>query len=273
VEKLLPTTWVFNMAKRMKLISENEFLRLTQKVRDIPLIGNEAEIIQQKNLSEEVLNDQLIPEDLKIELYSQIRSAIEKNLNQLITKPIPVETSSSKDVPKTPVSTNFELSENDTFLLSSIPSSVRETPSQMMKMLKNYRNIIFWDDKGVVSFFGKLEPTSNIVDLLNYYTRNLKNHFPPPGMNRFLAVCQKINIPIACASTSVRKCLKNPVSTHETATGSALRVDQFRQGLCNWDALSKDDLIEDDSVIEDLSSVNYLHFGTPNKRRGHLFSV
>ena len=89
-------------------------------------------------------------------------------VNQLETQPEPV------DLPN-----NIETS-----ILESVPPTMKTRARQLVKKLKENKNLITWDDKAQLVCEGKPIPGSNVVDLVNDALRHRKN-FNPHGWRLF----------------------------------------------------------------------------------------
>lgn len=274
----------------MKLISEHEFDRLktqTTKISD----AKEHFFHEKAQDAESLLDSSTIPDDIKIQLYGSVMSAVQHQLHEILNKPVNVKlsgvnfpkkttkTSSSSEVFRTPtgsavfdeddeqdesVTTHGSLSANDLKLIETQPTNVRVKLYHVMKSLKGNEKLVHWDEKGRVTFFNDdYVPESNIVDLLNFTTRELKWDENPSGINRFLRVCKMINLPTSLLSKEAKKGWLGDIPPRENLTDSARRSDNT---FMNWEPLRQEDLIAERITPRRQSSASDVNC---NPRRRH----
>jgi hypothetical protein len=154
-----------------------------------------------------------------------------------------------------------ELSDTDFFLISSIPDRFRLNACNLLKKLKQNKQLIRWDENVHVTFFENEDvPGSNIVDLLNYSVRDLKWAHNPAGINRFVAVCKLLNVPSHLLSKEVKKdwygTLDN-IKPRKTYTNSAQKIEKFKSTLINWEPMFYEDTLDDDENIDESETLRY----------------
>ena len=105
-------------------------------------------------------------------------------------------------VPSKPTTENLEtqpepvdLPDNvKTDIMESVPPTMKTRARQLVKKLKENKNLITWDDKAQLVYEGKPVPGSNVIDLVNDALRHWKN-FNPQGWRLFAKALSDVNIP------------------------------------------------------------------------------
>ena len=82
----------------------------------------------------------------------------------------------------------------ETDILESVPPTMKTRARQLVKKLKENKDLITWDDKAQLVYEGKLIPGSNVVDLVNDALRHRKN-FNLHGWRLFAKALSDVNIP------------------------------------------------------------------------------
>lgn len=137
---------------------------------------------------------------------------------------------------------------DDIILLRNEPANVKATKLiPLMTMLKSRPDLIKWDTNGRVTFFGtEFAPETNIIDLVNYVTRELKWSHNPAGINRMLTVCKMVNVPTTMLSKDVKQDLMGPlegIRIRSNQTDSASRMGGFKK----WKPISSKDNLNSNS--------------------------
>ena len=78
--------------------------------------------------------------------------------------------------------------------VESVPPTMKIRARQLVKKLKENKDLITWDDKAQLVYEGKPIPASNVVDLVNDALRHRKN-FNPHDWKLFAKALSDINIP------------------------------------------------------------------------------
>lgn len=244
------------MAKRLKLVPFSD--QSYKSFKDLPLPIEQGYVVSKSKTANEVLNDTDIPDDIKVQLYSQMTNSINKKINQMfspISKKEKVTDKEKETVRKEPSSTSSSPiksypSQADRNLLEKLPIKFRPHALTIMNTLKPYPSLIKWNKKGTVTFFGsELVEGSNIIDLLSYVLRNLKWSKDPPGINRFLATCKLLNVPTSLLSAAIRKDWfgsLHHIRSRDSNTESAAQLPKFRQRILNWETIDPEDIITED---------------------------
>ncbi len=264
------------MAKRMKLVADDEYERYIKK--SSPIKDAKEHFFRDVHTnSENVLSNDSIPDDIKIQLYSSVMRHVKEKLHQALSEPINVKISGfpEKSVVDTSVDKNMTFSTgtatsspigsfssaklNDSYteppftptsvsrdhvLLQNIPIKIRfDKIIPLMELLKARPDLIQWDKNGRVTFFGtEAVSGSNIVDMLNYATRELKWTKNPNGINRFLQVIKMVNVPTILLSKDVKHDVLGDledVRPRPNASNSASRLGNFD----NWQPIRSADTL------------------------------
>jgi hypothetical protein len=293
------------MAKRMKLIAEDEYERFVKK--SSPIKDAKEHFFHDVHTdSENVLSNNEIPDDIKIQLYSSVMRHVKDKLHQALSEPINVKISglSEKSVVDNSVDKNMTFSTgsttstsspigsfssaklNDSYteppftptsvsrdhvLLQNIPIKIRfDKIIPLMELLKARPDLIQWDKNGRVTFFGtEAVSGSNIVDMLNYATRELKWTKNPIGINRFLQVIKMVNVPTILLSRDVKQDVLGDlehVRPRPNASNSASRLGNFD----NWEPIRSADTLFSgafDSTPRARNQQQNVNSGTKRRRR------
>jgi len=231
------------MSRQMKLIPIEEFEKLKYP-KNIPKNIEKDSFLNTEEKASSVLEQTSLPNDVKLELYSSLLRIVRHKLEDILDKPIPVRVIENQKEKihdtKEGIISSAELTDDDNFLLSTISPKFLPAATNVMKILKRYNGAISWDKSGHVTFFNnELVPGSNIVDLLNYVTRDLKSMKAPPGINRFLLVCKAANVPSHVLSKSLKREWQEPgkaVTAKSSVTNSAKKIDLYSSYFKDWEA-------------------------------------
>lgn len=270
------------MAKRMKLISEADFNRLSQNSSSTIPNLNESTFDKNNQRANLLLQTQTIPDDIKLAMYTGLMNSISENLRKILETPILVKSvdevkCGSHDASDTTASTDkeytteastssaetaecfLELNATDNQLLSKLPEKCKKKATDIMLSLKEHPELIRWNKNGEVAFFDKeFEAGSSIVDLLSYAIHDLKWSIAPKATNRFLLCLKRLNIPLSLMRADVRKMLSKDldhITDVKSAGSSPSYFVQMKSKLKNWVS------IKDDSKSE----FSPAHTSTPNK--------
>jgi hypothetical protein len=203
----------------------------------------------------DILNDTMIPDDIKSHMYSSILNSINAKLTKL-TEEVPkqqnIESSKASTAKTENKKTVEEIPEKDLLLLQGLPDSIRWKGSYILSVLKQYPKLIYWDKVGRVSFFSEIPGAgSNIIDLLRYVLSPVKAKTLPQGINRFLFVLKHINVPSAVLSQSLRnEFMSKPVprvrGNRESSASVSGLFKNLTGNLFNWESYDNSDRIEEE---------------------------
>ncbi|KAF4529510.1 hypothetical protein B566_EDAN014205 [Ephemera danica] len=95
-------------------------------------------------------------------------------------------------------------------VLQNAPPTVSMPRSKKSKAMNLYFLLdiikdVDWDEKGVITISGDRIAGSNIIDLFHDVLRNRKNNVPPIGMESFIDVLKKNNVPLEYIGNEVIK--------------------------------------------------------------------
>ena len=79
-------------------------------------------------------------------------------------------------------------------IIESVPPTIKSRARQLVKKLKENKDLITWDDKAQLIYEAKPLAGNNVVDLVNDALRHRKN-FNRRGWRLFAKVFSNFNIP------------------------------------------------------------------------------
>lgn len=242
------------MAKKMRLVSDNEYQALL-KSSHLETDDNPATREQQRN---HILKGDL-PDDVKLALFMQISKEVNHRFNEFLNKPVKVEVVDVDDLPKEEEK-QIDVSIDDTFILNNVAEKFRDKARAILDILREHPEQIEWDSYGGVTFFGEELLGSNMSDLLNYVLRDAgKWPTPPLGINRFILVCKRFNVPATFIKKDLREQFLGTLSDFnevKSNSESVLNIPRIKNNLIqNWT-----------SVFEDSGDI-LIHTSTPMKKK------
>ena len=218
------------MAKRMKLISEADFNRLSQLKNSITPNVEKSALEKKSHDVHLLLKAHSIPDDIKLAMYTGLMSSIGDHIKSILETPVLVKTVDGNQFPRethkdesvessdpdysaettnsstSSSSSSLHLTGSDNLLLHKLPLKCRKKAGDVMLCLKQHPELIDWNKSGDVSFFGQqFENDISIVDLLSYLCHDLKWDVAPCGTNRFLLCVKRINVPLSLMTSEMRK--------------------------------------------------------------------
>ena len=139
-----------------------------------------------------------MPEDTKATVYAQQLQRANQLKNQaVIPEPSPVQMITHTEETMTSESdTSEQLSATDKQIIDSVTKTMQYRANLLIQKLKDYSDIINWNDNGQLVLDGSITPNSNIVDLVNDVMRKRKG-FNPEHSSTFAKALTKINPPMA----------------------------------------------------------------------------
>jgi len=221
----------------MRIITNDEYEKLQHKPVSIKKV-DESFFHKTNNEAASILDAKNIPDDIKLQLYGSVMTAVKNQLNEILNRPLNLNLSVSKSgetpslgslsLSSSPLGTAFqtpsaspekfnspfkgtitnpvELTVNDSRLLNSVPDNFKAKTLELLRILKQFNEFISWDVTGRVTFFGnEFVENSNLVDLLTFSLRDVKFDQPPPGVNRFIRILKLINVPQNILSREAKK--------------------------------------------------------------------
>lgn len=258
------------MAKRMKLISEVDFNRLSQ-YRNLPKNNAESSLGKKSQDASCLLQAHNIPDDIKLAMYSGLMNSIGDHLKKILETPVLVknvndaekvqidktslnETAETENHSSSAASTGestesaVQLTSIDHHFLNILPEKCRRKAGDIMLCLKEHPELIQWNKTGEVSYFERnFETGTSIVDLLAYAVHDLKWTIAPKGANRFLLCVKQLNIPLSLLTGDVRKMLSKDLDNIvdvKSAGDSPKSFMQMKSRLKQWIALKEETVDE-----------------------------
>ena len=160
--------------KRLVLMPEHMAENTTQSKPLVPPLTSQVNHLDSK--MDSLLQRQDITQDEKARLYSQILQCY-LNYYKGMSQPVRVRVVSSKPTTEK-LETQPEpvdlLDNIETDILESAPPTMKTRARQLVKKLKENKDLITWDDKAQLVYEGKPIPGSNVVDLVNEALRHKK---------------------------------------------------------------------------------------------------
>ena len=92
------------------------------------------------------------------------------------------------------VSPSQQLNATDKQIIDYVPKTMQNRAKLLIKKLKDYSDVICWNDNGQLVLEGSVVPNFNIVDLVNDVMRKRKG-FNAEHSNTFANALAKINVP------------------------------------------------------------------------------
>ena len=192
------------MAQQMILVPEMEFERLKEcdknDTRSSEILNevkrpNEMELVKIYRNMENALNDDSIPAQEKQQKHVEAMNnftLLRDRINNKVNEPL----AQKKGVRNDPEDDGDDDDGRDQTLSEVVdlfPPTLKGTASQLLQRLSKRRDIIDWDDKGVVKIDGKRISGSHIADLIGDIIRTRKT--VNPLRRTFLNALAKANIP------------------------------------------------------------------------------
>ena len=181
--------------KRLVLVPEHMAENTTESKPLVPPLTSQVNHLDSE--MDSLLKRQDITQDEKARLYSQILQRYLGYYDKRMSQPVRVSVAPSKptaDKPETQPET-ADLPDNvETDIMESVPPTMKSRARQLVKKLKENKDLITWDDKAQLVYEGKPIPGSNVIDLVNDALRHRKN-FNPQGWRLFAKVLSDVNIP------------------------------------------------------------------------------
>ena len=144
-----------------------------------------------------LLKRQDVTQEEKAMLYGQIPQRYLNYYDKRMSQPVRVSV-----VPSKPTTDKTEVQAEPTDLpgnveadiIESVPTTMKSRARQLVKKLKENKDLITWDDKAQLAYEGTPMAGSNVIDLVNDALRHRKN-FNPRGWRLFAKVLSDVNIP------------------------------------------------------------------------------
>jgi hypothetical protein len=181
----------------MKLVSESEYEKFINfKHKGIPNTLRQQHFEDNEQKGAALLSLESIPDDIKVALYNSLVRDTFQKISEL--------KSNEQGVKQVSELSEKELSASDKFLVQFLPSVYQPAAERIIKYLKTASGLISWDHTGRCSFYGTVEPYSNIVDLLSYVLKSNAKSREPVGTSRFLYMLKLLNVPTSILGLRLR---------------------------------------------------------------------
>ena len=168
----------------MVLVPEHVTDNATQRKPLIPPLTAQVNYLDSE--MDSLLRRHDLTQDEKANMYNQILQQYLTYYDKRMSQPVCVSFVPPKQVvvpkpienedTKTPETAELVLSrlpgEIESDILESVPTTMKARARQLVKKLKDNRDLIGWNDKAQLVFEGRLIPGSNVIDLVNDVLRH-----------------------------------------------------------------------------------------------------
>ena len=182
--------------KRLVLVPEHLAENTTERKPLVPPLTSQVNNLDGEMNS--LLKRQDVTDDEKATLYNQILQRYLNYYDKRMSQPVRVSVVPPKptdDKPETQPEDSVDLPNNvEADIMESVPPTMKSRARQLVKKLKENKDLITWDDKGQIIYEGKPVLGSNVIDLVNDALRHRKN-FNPHGWRLFAKVLSDVNVP------------------------------------------------------------------------------
>jgi hypothetical protein len=124
--------------------------------------------------------------------YQQLRQQqFQPTINRAAVLPrmVTTDVQTTEDIPA------LKLPVEERRLLDSLPKTVRRKGKILLEHIKDKKNEFQWLDSGELLVDGNPVPGSNITDLIHHVTRKRPTATPPKGVDEFVELLDKTNVP------------------------------------------------------------------------------
>lgn len=189
----------------MRLISDEEYHRLKEQLHKPPVDVEKRSFSDKQINAENLLSDGDIPDDIKTVMYSQLLRNLVNKLDIHLPKNTKDKSKTNDiELPRFTRQKVEKVTASDKLLLKAIPHTYREKAEHILSALRRRSDLISWNALGKCTIYGKEEPDSNIIDLINYTITSTKWNRVPVGINRFLRICKDMNIPSSVVNSKLK---------------------------------------------------------------------
>ena len=153
--------------KRLVLVPEHMAENTTERKPLVPLLTSQVNHLDGEMSS--LLKRQDVTEDEKARLYSQILQRYLGYYDKRMSQPVRVSVVASKPTTEKPATQPepVDLPDNvEADIMESVPPTMKTRARQLVKKLKENKDLITWDDKAQLVYEGKPIPGSNVVNLV-----------------------------------------------------------------------------------------------------------
>ncbi|GBM68055.1 hypothetical protein AVEN_66732-1 [Araneus ventricosus] len=140
-----------------------------------------------------ILNSSLEEHEKVKQYYALLQKKMNIEEYNLPWKP-PEEPASLNNIEVEPMLPRKEDS-YDRVVLNSVPQGMKNEASKALDFIKEYSNILKWNDKGEILIGNELISQTNIADLFNIIFTHNKKKTNVAGIQEFLAALNLMNMP------------------------------------------------------------------------------
>ena len=139
-----------------------------------------------------------VTEDEKARLHNQLFQRYLNYYDKRMSQPVrvsvvpPKQTADKREAEAEPTADLPDNVEAD--IMESVPPTMKSRARQLVKKLKENKDLIRWDEKAQLIYEGEPVPGSNVIDLVNDALRHRKN-FNPQGWRLFAKALSDVNVP------------------------------------------------------------------------------
>ena len=199
------------MARKMVLVPENYLssMHQHQKIQTTPAVKTLGELDTEMS---GILSRHDIGDDEKVKLYNQAMQKYQEfDRQRKVKEPIAVKLVSSdedKNKSKEPtekiVDTNPMQLQMEQEIIDSVPKIAKNKAKLFINKLKQNKNVMFWNERGELTYDGKPVPGTNIVDLVRD-TMSERKRFQPSSWDLFSRGLARVNTPLIWIGNETRK--------------------------------------------------------------------
>ena len=181
--------------KRLVLVPEHMVDNAAERKPLVPLLNSQVNHLDSE--MDSLLKRQDVTQDEKAMFYSQILQRYLNYYEKRMSQPVRVSV-----VPTKPTTDKTEVQAEPTNLpgnveadiIESVPPTKKSRARQLVKKLKENKDLITWDDKAQQVSEGTPVAGSDVIDLANDALRHSKK-INPRGWRLFAKVLSDVNIP------------------------------------------------------------------------------
>ena len=266
-------------SKRMVLIPEElvSLLRERQQETVSPVTQN---LVSLKGQMSDILDRPDLRSDVKAKLYNQAFQRYQNVREQAEHKPLAVQILPSiKDEPETGAAVSVAGERESGFdpiaseIIQSVPKTLKNRAELLLQKLKQYGDVINWNDRGELVFNGKQVQGTNVLDLVNDVLRNRKTS-SPRGWEYFARGLAHMNIPNELIQNAKRR---RVIQQYKQEPATTLQPRDYEQeGDQEW--TDEEILPEEDTGLNRLLSTPAVRKRkaddkTPRRKRSGLGAI
>ena len=194
--------------KRLVLVPEHMAENTTARKPLVPPLTTKVNDLDEE--MDNLLKRRDVTEDEKARLHNQIFQRYLNYYDKRMSQPVrvsvvpPKPTTDKTEVQEAkPTADKAEIQAEPTAdmpdnvevdIMDSVRPTMKSRARQLVKKLKENKDLITWDDKAQLIYEGKPVPGSNVIDLVNDALRHRKN-FNPQGWRLFAKALSDVNVP------------------------------------------------------------------------------